>query len=291
MTFPLVSAFEYIAQNCFPYYYAKMYYKKRTGRKLNYKNPQDFNEKLFWLQRYWRHPLVTECADKYLVRKYVENKGFSYTLNELYGVYENTGQIKFEKLPNQFVLKCTHGCGYNIFCDDKSKLDLDKTRAQLNAWLNSKYGKNTAEFHYQAITPKIICEKYLQDKNHSLLEYQLFCINGKPQFFLARNDLGVAGHNSTAESYSLRWERIDMRRNENLEVSLIKKPKNIDLLLNIATKLSEPFPQVRVDFYEANGDLVFGELTFSTSGNVLSNYKDDVVFEMGKKLILPEPIK
>ena len=141
----------------------KLLYFIRTKKIPNLKKPITFNEKTTYLKlnNYSKNDLVVKCADKYEVRKYVEDKGYSKLLNELYGVYDNFDEIDFEKLPNKFALKCTHGCAYNIICSDKSKFNKEEARKKVNKWMKEKYGYATTELHYTKIKPKIIIEKYL----------------------------------------------------------------------------------------------------------------------------------
>jgi hypothetical protein len=175
----------------FPVSYAKLYYKARTGKRLDYRNVQNLNEKLFWLGRYWRDPLISICSDKYAVRKYVEERGFSSLLNEPYGLYDEVEKVDITALPNQFVLKCTHGCKYNIFCTDQSGLDSAATTDRLQSWMGKTYGVDTAEWHYARIPPRIIAERHIEPLDGVLMQFQLYCFNGKPTFYLARNDLTV----------------------------------------------------------------------------------------------------
>ena len=273
----------------FPYIFAKYYYYTRTGKYLNYKNVNDLNEKLFWLERYWKHPLIKQCSDKFLVREYVADSGYGSLLNQIYGTYNNPNEIEFATLPNQFVLKCNHGGDFNIFCEDKKKLNIAEAKKTLSKWLKIEYGLDTAEYHYSGIKPLIIAEKLLHPTKSDLREYQIFFINSNPEFILARNDLSHASTgNAIAVSYTLQWERVCLRKHGDNDLDLgFKKPKEFQRLIECATKLAKPFPQVRVDFYDVDDELVFGELTFSSSGNVLSNYKDEIIANMGSKLILP----
>jgi hypothetical protein len=275
----------------FPYIYAKYYYRTRTGKSLDYNDVHDLNEKLFWIERYWKHPLLKKCSDKYCVREYVEKSGYGSFLNQIYGVYDQPNEIHFESLPNQFVLKCNHGGDFNIFCEDKKEINIAEVKKILSKWLKIDYGLDTAEYHYFGIKPLIMAEKLLQPTKKELLEYQLFFINGNPEFILARNDLSHKGvENNIVVSYTLNWERISLRKQGDDDLTLgFNKPKDFKKMIECATKLAKPFPHVRVDFYDVDDKLVFGELTFSSSGNVLSNYKDEVIVDMGLKLTLPLP--
>ena len=271
--------------------YAFIYFL-RTGKKLNLRNPKDFNEKQFWLARYWRHPLRTKCADKYRVREYLEQKGCSDVLNELYGVYDRAEDIDFDKLPQKFVIKCNHGCGFNIICEDKSKLDIIAVIKQLNKWMNFQFGRGI-ENQYKNIERKIIVEKFLEGRNGEMMEYQLFCFNGEPMFFLARNDLRKSEVDKASSvfaiSYDKFWNRVYYRKNEEQYKIELAKPVNYDKMIAYATTLCVDFPHVRVDFYEIDDKLVFGELTFSSHGGVLSNYKQEILDKYGDILVLPSP--
>ena len=165
---------------------AKILYIYRTKEIPHLKNPKKFNEKMTNLKlTYKDNQLVSQCADKYGVREYVKSKGLEHILNELYLICNNPDEIDFDKLPDKFALKCTHGCGYNIICNDKSKLDIKETKTKLNKWLKEKYGLATQELHYLNIKPRIICEKYLCDENGKLpLDYKIYCFNGVPKCIL-----------------------------------------------------------------------------------------------------------
>lgn len=268
----------------------KFIYLLRTGKVLNLKNPQDLNEKMFWLSRYWRNPLITLCSDKYKVRQFLEEKGCGDILNEQYGVYDRGEDIDFDKLPNKFVLKCNHGSRMNIIVEDKNKLNIPETIATLNKWVKFQYGRGT-EWQYKAIEPKILAEKYLESQDGKMIEYQIFCFNGKPMFFLVRNDLRKSEVDKAsieyAVSYTMDWKRVYMRKDEEQFNFELPKPANYEKMIEYAKRLSEGFPQVRVDYYEIDDKLVFGELTFSSNGSVQSNYKDDYIKSLGAELELP----
>ncbi len=189
----------------------KFIYFLRTGKLLNLKNPQDLNEKMFWLSRYWRNPIITLCSDKYKVREFIEQKECGDMLNEQYGVFDDANDINFEELPQKFVLKCNHGSRMNIIVEDKDCLDIKGTRKTLNTWLNFQYGRGT-EWQYKTIEPKIIAEKYLESNDGKMIEYQIFCFNGRPMFFLVRNDLRKSTVDKQsveyAVSYTMDWEQI-----------------------------------------------------------------------------------
>lgn len=269
----------------------KVIYFLRTGKRWNNKNPKDWNEKLFWLARYWRHPLIVKCADKYKVREYLQEKGCGDILNELYTVCDKGEQIDFDSLPQKFVLKCNHGSRMNIICEDKTKLNKETAITQLNKWMKFQYGRG-AEWQYKDIEPKILVEKYLESSDGKMTEYQIFCFNGKPGFFLARNDLRKSQVDKEnvefAVSYTMDWERVYMRKGEEHFDFDLPKPHNYEKMIDYAARLAHDFPQVRVDFYEIDDKLVFGELTFTSNGAIQSNYKDEFIKSIGELLVLPE---
>ena len=156
--------------------------------------------------------------------------------------------------------------------------------------MHFQFGRGV-EWQYKAIPRKIIAEKYMDGE---MIEYQVWCFNGKPVMFLVRNDLrgGKAdqARQSYAVTYTPEWERVFYRKDEEKYTQDIPKPVNYEKMLDYAKRLSADFPQVRVDFYEVDKKLVFGEMTFSSHGNILSNYKPDVLLMLGEKLILPEPL-
>ena len=276
---------EFFSEN-FKVLYSKYIYYAFTGKYLNLRNPQSISDKIMWLKLYYTDPLINQCTDKYAVREYIINKEASHLLNDLYGVYNSVEDINFDELPNQFVLKATHGCGYNIICKDKNSLNLFETKEKLNTWINSVYGIKYGEWHYSEIKPRIICEKYLSelDNSKSIIDYKIQCFNGTPFCFLIVYDRSQRP--VKLSSYDLKWNRLNLLKEEGED---LPPPENLDLMVKYAAKLSAPFPYVRVDFYEIKGKLYFGELTFTPLGGMQDiDYTDDTLILMGNQLKLPE---
>ena len=262
----------------------KILFVIRTGKKPNLKNPKTFNEKttVLKLDYFNKNQKFANLADKYEVRKYIENKGLSNILNELYAVYDNANEIDFDKLPNQFVIKCTHGCGFNIICRDKSKLDINKTKEQLNRWMKQKYGYETQELHYTKIKPRIIIEKYLGDQtNKMLIDYKIYCFNGVPKCILVCSE---REKKLKLSYYDLKWNRIDYEDKNWSSKENIKKPKNLDKMIEYAAILSKDIKYVRVDFYDFDGVIIFGELTFTPACCCAPYYSDRGDIELGELL-------
>lgn len=266
----------------------KIQYRISTGRKLNLKNPKRFTEKLQWYKLFYRIPLMTQCSDKYGVREYVISKGYEEILVPLYGVYDKAEDINFNCLPNKFVLKTTNGSHTNIFCEDKSKLDNEATRNTLNHWLNTWAGKIGREWSYYNIKPRIICEKYLEkDANNDLIDYKFFCFNGEPFciYVIVERYLkdGIKLGIFDTEFNKLPYRRSDIR---DLTSDVIK-PKNFDKMMEIAKDLSKDFPHVRVDLYNIDGEIRFGELTFYDGSGYKGYVPDEFDFILGNKFELP----
>ena len=168
-----------------PFEKTKELYYTMTGKWLDYSHPTDINQKLMWLTRYWRHPLKTKCADKYLVRDYVKGVGLGKILIPLVGAWDRADDIPFDDLPDQFVLKCNHGSGFNVICLDKSMLDWEETKKTVNEWLDTDYSALLHEIHYKDVPRKVVCEKYIGEGGVAPTEYQFWCLNGTPESILA----------------------------------------------------------------------------------------------------------
>lgn len=265
----------------------KLQYYIKTKRKLNLKSPLRFTEKLQWYKLYYRNPLMTVCVDKYSVREYVSSKGLGHILIPLYGVYERVDDIDFEKLPDKFVLKATNGSHTNIICEDKSNLDFNKTRKLLDNWINSRTVKAGREWPYYNVKPRIICEKYLEtDENNDLIDYKFMCFDGKV-FCVFVNSERYLGENMRFGIYSRDFEHLKYRRKGLRDTdNTIRKPFNYEKMVEIAEILSEDFPHVRVDLYNINGNIYFGELTFFHGSGYVEFEPDDFDFVLGSKFRL-----
>ena len=240
----------------------KDWYYERTGEVLNLENPKTFNEKIQWLKLYDSTPIKTRLADKYLVREWVKEKIGEEYLIPLLGVWDKAEDINFDKLPKQFVLKCNHGSGYNIIVKDKSKINVNKIRKQLNEWLNEDFAfKYGFELHYSDIPRKIIAEEYISN-GKDLYDYKIWCFDGKAMYI---QFLSERKQNLKMAFYDTNWIKQDFVYSYEYDKKVIKKPESLKKLLLLAEKLSEGFLHVRVDFYILNnGDIKFGEMTFTS---------------------------
>lgn len=242
--------------------FVKKFYKNAFGNELDLENPITFNEKLNWLKLNLKNPNATICADKYEVRKYIENKGYGYILNDLLGVYDNVEEIDIDRLPDRFVLKGTHGSGWNLIVKDKNKVNWKPWKLIMKSWLRQNFYYYGREWVYKDIKPRIICEKFLEDSNKELLDYKIYCFNGIPKFIQIDVDRFT---NHTANYYDVEWNEMNFQYDDENSGRKIEKPKNLKEMLEISKVLSEEFEHVRVDFYEVDGKLYFGELTFFTA--------------------------
>ena len=252
--------------------FAKMKYKENTGKTLNLDDPKTFNEKLWWLKLNNRDPLLTKCSDKVKVRDYVKECGLGHILNEVYGVYDNANDIDFDELPDKAFIKTNHGSGTNIIWDRNKPFDKAKFRKKFNRALKENYYWQSREWNYKNIEPKIIVEKILEDKeNKSLIDYRFLCFDGVVKMIFV--DIETAAEDGSHSPYAKRnvydrdFNYLDIKvKRERYDKSLISKPKNFEKMIEYAEILSEPFPFCRVDLYNINGDVYFGEITFYPGG-------------------------
>lgn len=256
----------------------------------NLKNPKTFDEKLIWLNFYWRHPLKTFCGDKYTMRIYVKRRGLGHILVPLLGVYNNPDEINFDKLPEKFVLKCTHGCGFNIMCSDKNVLDIDSSKRKLAKWLKQNIGRLSGELHYSTMRPKIICEIFLEDLEQSSLpiDYKVYCFHGHAHCTMVCLGRDLSFSAKYFAFYDRSWKnRLKYSIKDLPDSQEIKKPMGYDKMIEYAEQLSQPFPFVRVDFYIIKDKPILGEMTFTPSGCVDPDLTDIAQKELGNLINLP----
>lgn len=266
----------------------RIQFRDKMGKKLNLENPQTFNEKLQWLKLYDRDPRYTDLVDKYEVRKYIsETIGKEYLI-PLIGVWDKFEDINFSKLPNQFVLKCTHDSGGVIICSDKTKLDISKARKKINKSLKRNFYYRAREWPYKNIKPRIICEKYMVDESGTeLKDYKFMCFNGEVKCcFVCLNRNSIDGLN--IDIYDNNWELMPFRRPNNRNSGIkIPKPRNFNKMIKFAEELSKDKSFLRVDFYEVNGQLYFGELTFYPSAGFEKFSPESYDYLLGSWIKLP----
>ncbi len=270
-----------------PSFYVKIYYEYYVGKKLDLKNPIEFNQKLQWLKVYYKPPILTQLVDKYSVREYVADTVGEAYLNELIAVYDKVSDVDFAVLPEQYVMKAVHGYHFNIIVPEKAKLNTLKSKLLLTKWMHkNQYYRGGLEWAYKNVKPRIIVEKYLtQIGKESISDYKFFCFGGVPKFIQVDVDRTV-GH--ARSYYNMEWKKM------NLATDGIKpyegemeRPKNYDEMLLVATKLAGDFPFVRVDLYNLDGKILFGEMTFYPTDGRMDFIPDHFNTTIGNYLTLP----
>ena len=292
--------------------FIRLQYRAMLGKRLRLNPPVDFNEKLQWLKLHYRNPLMVTCADKWAVREFVKERIGEKYLAECIGVYDDVEKIPFETLPRQFVLKATHGSGWNIICPDKAKIDWNLAKKKMRKWLNSDFSKNGREWQYRQIKPQIICEKFIIDPETPVLrDYKLFTFNGETKYIWVdftetsescqgqEIEQEVGYSNPKVSEGCIRYRNI-YDTNWNLmtgrgslypckDTSAIRKPECLDEMLEVAKKLASDFPQCRVDLYVIEGKrIVFGELTFTSANGCNAFYPQSFNDELGSYIKLPK---
>lgn len=252
-----------------PYWKTQLRFRYACGHFVDLKNPTSFSEKLSWLKlrRYAHDPLVRQCADKLRVRDYVKEKGLEELLIPLLGVYQRPEDIDWTALPNQFVLKWNFGCGFNLFCRDLAQFDTVSATRQLKQWKRNRFWMEYAELQYRGVKKRILCEPFLDTPNgQELLDYKFYCFHGKPLAVLviARPEEGE----KAAVFMSPQWELISDIPARYRETLQPPRPETLSEMLRAARILSEPFPFVRIDFYEHNGKSLLGEMTFTPGAGI-----------------------
>ena len=271
--------------------YIEKRYFLSFGRKLDLDNPVTYTEKLQWLKLYDHNPLYTDMVDKYQAKEYVKQKiGEQYVIPNL-GVWEKYEDIDFGNLPEQFVLKCTHDSGSIIICRDKETFDLRAAKRKLKKYLNRDYYKCSREWPYKNVTPKIIAEPYLEDdKDGELRDYKFFTFNGEPKLLYIAQGRSGSGE-TTADFFDMNFNHLDLQIDHQMSEVLPHKPENFESMKRFARILSEGVPQLRVDFYEVNGHVYFGEMTFFHCSGLVPFRPEKWDYELGRMVILPEKIE
>lgn len=268
-------------------------YFPHFNKHVNLKEPHNLIEKMYWLELYTDTSMWTLCADKYKVREYISSLGLLNYMPKLYGHWEKASDVIFDELPKSFVIKANNGCATVKVVQDKSKIDLKGLRKDLRRWMILPYGWMHAQLHYTKIKPCLIAEELLHNdypvlSPQSLVDFKVYCINGAPQLiWVAYNRVNMHVH---AQCFDAKWNpRPEYTRNTMSHYvyddkdQTVEKPVCFDEMMEIASKISAPFPQVRVDFYVVNGKPVIGELTFTQGYGFL---KEEVYDKLGEMIDL-----
>ena len=260
-----------------------------TGKKLNLKNPVEFNEKIQWYKMYYRPKILNQLVDKYAVREYVSKKIGSEYLNECYGVYNSFSDINFDEFPNQFVLKAVHGNSHNIFCKNKTDLNLKKVKKAVRKWkFTNQYYRAGQEWAYKDVKPRIVAEKFIKDDDRdSLPDYKFYCFNGKVKFMEIHYDraelLKIA-------YFDLKFNPLPFNKmqKKNRITEEVKKPITFEKMIELSEVLAGKFPFVRVDFYSVREKIIFGEMTFYPSDGRKEFVPNEYNKIIGDMFVLPK---
>lgn len=267
--------------------YLTVLYRYAMGKEMNWKNPQTFNEKLQWLKVHDRKQKYTMMVDKYLVKKYVAEKiGEEYIIPTL-GVWDRVEDIDFDALPDQFVLKCTHDSGGIVICKDKSKLDRQAAIEKLSKGLKSNYFLRNREWPYKNVKPRIIGEPYMCDVNDELNDFKWFCFDGKPHVMFVATDRFNVQEETKFDFYDMEFRHLPFTNGHPNATCLIEKPQTFEKMKSLAEKLSAGIPHVRVDFYDVDGRIYFGELTFFHWSGLVPFSPEEWDYTLGSWINLP----
>lgn len=266
--------------------YLSKLYESKFGKKLNLENPKTFNEKLQWLKLNDRKPEYTIMVDKHSVKKYVEKKiGKQYVIPSL-GVWNNFSEIDFESLPQQFVLKTTHGCGGMAICRNKQQFKIDKIRNNFKKSLKQNYYYHVREWPYKDVPPRILAEPFMKDdKSDVLIVYKVFNFNGVPRIIQV-----IQGDKTKYESidyFDIEWNLLEMHQNYPNSKVHLSRPKVLGEMLMLSRGCSEGFPFLRTDWYIVNGQIYFSEFTFYSDAGMAPFHPADWDLVLGKWIKLP----
>lgn len=267
--------------------FLKIMYYCRMGNILNLKNPATFNEKLQWLKIYDHKPKYTTLADKFAVRKYITDTIGEEYLVPILGVYDNFDDINFDALPNKFVLKCTHDSGGVVICNNKQSFNIDEARKKINKCLKTNFYYLGREQLYKNIKPRIVCEQFMENTTgDELLDYKVMCFNGKSKcLFICSNRSSKDG--LKVDFYDMNWKIMPFDRHYPRSGRQLEKPVNYNKMIQLSEKMAKDLPFVRVDFYEVDGRLYFGELTFYPGSGFEKFEPSKYDYKLGEWLMLP----
>lgn len=266
--------------------YLKFKFKHSLGYPLNLKNPHTFNEKIQWLKLNDIHPEYTQMVDKVTAKDYVASKvGKQYIIPTL-GIWKTVDEINWESLPNQFVIKSSNDSGSVVICKDKSKLNIEEAKKKLRFLGMRDYTKYSKEYPYKNVPHRFLAEAYMEDESgYELKDYKIFCSYGEPKFLFVAT--GRQQHDTRFDFYDTKFNHLPVLNGHPNADVWPQKPENFDEMLQVAGKLSEGMPQVRVDLYNVNGNIYFGELTFFHWSGIVPFEPQEWDFKFGELIKLP----
>lgn len=257
-------------------------FQSKLGYKPDFQNPQTFAEKLQYLKMHYRNLLQNVCSDKFTVCDYVKQCGYPEILKEIYQVCDSPKDIDLARMPDRFFIQCSHTQGYNYILDKNDTAKLAEIKKLYKVLLKRKHYKGLRENCYKSIIPKIICGEYLaQPGKPSLTDYKFYCFGGEAKYFMV--SFGEYEDDVRNHKFDMQWNSIDayFKSTETVSAAEIERPENFDKMVEIAQKLSKPFPHVRVDLYNLDGRIVFGEMTFYSAGGFVKVRSDEMNRRIG----------
>lgn len=251
------------------------------GRRLDLKDPKTYADKLAWLKLNKKDPRLSKLVDKYEVREFVKNKIGEEYLIPCLGVYNCTDEIPWDALPEKYVLKCTHDSASVVLHISNEKFDRQTAIRSLNHHLGRNMYWYAREYAYKDVPPRIICEAFLDDNGKAPADYKIMCFGGEPKYIIL--DLDRFGDHHR-DCYDLNWEKQDLTTDHEQSNTIVPKPKGFDEMIELARKLSIGFPHVRVDFYNLDGKIYFGEMTFFPWGGPIWFKPDEWNYRLGEMI-------
>lgn len=272
--------------------YLKVLYRVIMGRKLNLKNPKEYNEKLQWLKLNDRKPEYSTMVDKYEVREYIEDLLGDKYLIPCLGIYDSVDDIDIDALPERFVLKCTHDSGSVEICKDKSSFDIEGARHRLSQAMKRNYYATYREWPYKYVKPRIIAEGYLEGDGGDLKDYKVMCFNGEAKIIEVHENRFVEGKVHTQTFYDREWNIVPLTQVETVTVDRPgERPRQLDEILRLSELIAKDMYHARIDWYIEGDKIYFGEITFFDGSGFESFSTPEMERMLGDMINLPEKWK
>ena len=269
--------------------YLSILYRATLGKKMQWKAPKTFNEKLQWLKLYDRNPVYTTMVDKFEAKQFAAQLiGEQYVVPLLGGPWERFDQIDFEALPDQFVLKTTHDCGGVLICKDKSSLDRQAAKEFLEKHLKRDYYSTGREWPYKNVKPRIFAEAFLAELEDDLRDYKFFCFDGVPKLMFIASERQSKEQETKFDFFDMDFNHLSIINGHPNSPNPISRPENFEKMKELAAVLSKGIPHLRVDFYECSGRLYLGEMTFSHWGGLVPFEPEEWDEKLGSWIKLPQ---
>lgn len=266
----------------------RLRYWLRMGKHLNLKTPHTYNEKLQWLKLYDRRPEYTKMVDKIEVKDYVASIIGQQHIIPTIAVYNAVDEIDWDNLPQQFVMKCSHDSGGVIICKDKAQLDIAAAKEKIRRGLKRTYFWRNREWPYKNVTPRVIVENYMVDESgYELKDYKFFCFDGEPKALFIATDRGNPTEETKFDFFDMDFQHLPFTNGHPNATKSIKKPTSFEQMKEIARQLSAGLPHVRVDLYDIDGHIYFGELTFFHWSGMMPFVPEEWDYTFGSWLNLP----